>query len=227
MSTERVDYPGEGLDESALASTPLAQIRRWLDAAIERQATAGDVPEPVSLSVATVDPHGAPNVRTVLLRVLDASGLGFFTNTESAKAREIAANPAVAAALTWPAMFRAVRVRGHAEPLPQAAVEDYFRDRPWGSRISAWASRQSRPVGDRAALEAAYERFAARFPDQGGRGDVPVPDYWGGYLIRCHEVELWAGRRDRLHDRLVFTSVTGQVASLGDEAAWTVSRRQP
>lgn len=227
MPPERIDYPGEGLAESALADTPLEQVRRWLDAAVQRQASAGDVPEPVSLSVATVAGDGAPNVRTVLLRLLDGSGLGFFTNTESTKALEIAANPSVAASLTWPAMFRAVRVRGRAEPLPKPAVEAYFQDRPWGSRISAWASRQSRPVPDRAALEEAYERYATRFPDQGRPQDVPVPGDWGGYLIRCREVEFWAGRRDRLHDRIVFTSVTGQVASLDDEAAWTVSRRQP
>lgn len=226
-TTERIDYPGEGLAEGALAPTPLAQIRRWLDAAVERQGTDGDVPEPTCVSVATVDAAGEPNVRAVLMRFLDAEGIGFVTNLRSAKALEIAANPAVAASLTWPAMFRAIRFRGRAEPMPSEQVAGYFRERPWGSRISAWASQQSEPIAGRAELEAAYDRYAVRFPDRGRPEDVPVPDFWGGYLIRCHEVELWAGRSDRLHDRIVFASVDGRPADLDDAARWQVSRRQP
>jgi pyridoxamine 5'-phosphate oxidase len=159
------------------------------------------------------------------MRYLDERGPGFVTATTSRKGQELAANPAVAASLTWPAMYRAVRFRGRAEPLDPAEVEDYWRTRPWGSRISAWASRQSEPVGSRADLEAEYERRAAQFPDRGGPADVPVPGYWGGYRIRCDEVELWAGRRDRLHDRIVYTRIGA--GDLGDAAAWRVHRRQP
>lgn len=226
MGTERIDYPGEGLSEGALAPTPLDQIRRWLDQAVERHAAAGDVPEPHGMSVATVDPGGVPNVRTVLLRFLDGNGLGFVTNVRSIKAIEIAANPAVAATLTWPAMFRAIRVRGRAELLSQDQVTAYFQERPWASRISAWASQQSEPIESRAELETAYERYAAQFPDHGRPEDVPVPDFWGGYLIRCHEVEFWGGRSNRLHDRIVFSAIDG-TADLGDAARWRVSRRQP
>lgn len=227
MATERTDYPGEGLLEADLADTPLAQLRAWVGAAQARQAGTGDVPEPTCMSVATVDADGTPNVRAVLLRFLDERGLGFVTNTESAKALEIAANPAAAATLVWPAMFRAIRVRGQAEPLGADEVLGYFTERPWGSRIGAWASRQSAPVGTRAQLEAAYQGYAARFPDTGSPDDVPVPPFWGGYRIRCREVELWAGRSSRLHDRLVYASVTGRPAALGDPAAWRVVRRQP
>ncbi|MGV1028932.1 MAG: pyridoxamine 5'-phosphate oxidase [Dermatophilaceae bacterium] len=227
MTPERIDYPGEGLDEAALAPTPLAQVRSWLDAAIARQAATGEVPEPTCLAVATVDATGAPNVRAVLLRFLDEVGVGFVTNTGSTKGAELAANPSVAATLTWPAMFRAIRFRGLAEPLPREAVESYFRQRPWGSRISAWASRQSARVGGRAELLAAYERYAATFPDRGRPEDVPVPDFWGGYLIRCREVEFWAGRSNRLHDRLVFSSLSGHPANLGDPTPWQVTRRAP
>ncbi|MEI2730833.1 MAG: pyridoxamine 5'-phosphate oxidase [Dermatophilaceae bacterium] len=227
MATDRRDYEGEGLLETDLAPSPLAQVQAWVEQAQARHADRGDAPEPLSMAVATVDADGLPNVRAVLLRFLDERGLGFVTNTESAKAAELAANPAVAATLVWPAMFRAIRVRGLAEPLDADEVLGYFTERPWGSRVGAWASRQSQPVADRAHLDAAYDAYAARYPDRGGPQDVPVPPYWGGYRIRCQEVELWAGRSSRLHDRLVYASVTGQPADLGDPGAWRVLRRQP
>jgi pyridoxamine 5'-phosphate oxidase len=219
------EYPGEGLSEGELAATPLQQVRRWLADAEARQAERGDVVEPGALSVATVDADGRANVRTVLLRFLDEHGPGFVTDLGSAKSREIAATGSVAASLTWPAMYRAVRFRGRAVPVARAEIDAYFANRPWGSRISAWASDQSEPIADRAALVAAYDRYAARYPDTGSSDDVPVPDGWGGWRIDCTEVELWAGRRDRLHDRLVFTRVAD--GGLDTAEAWTVARRQP
>ncbi len=216
---------GEGLAESDLLPTPYQQVVAWVDDAVRRSEEAPDVVEPFALSLATADAEGRPNVRTVLMRYLDERGPGFVTATTSRKGLEIAANPAVAASLTWPAMYRSVRFRGSAVPLDPGEVEDYWRTRPWGSRVSAWASRQSEPVGSRADLEAEYQRRAAQFPDHGGPADVPVPGYWGGYRILCDEVELWAGRRDRLHDRIVYTR-TGD-GDLGDAAAWRVHRRQP
>lgn len=225
MAHGRDDHTGEGLTESDLLETPYAQVSAWVDDAVRRSEEAPDVVEPFALSVATVDREGRPNVRTVLMRFLDERGPGFVTATTSRKGRELAANPAVAASLTWPAMYRAVRFRGSAVPLDDAEVEAYWSTRPWGSRISAWASRQSEPVASRADLEAEYERRAAEFPDRGGEDDVPVPGFWGGYRIVCDEVELWAGRRDRLHDRVVYTR-TGE-GDLGDAASWRVGRRQP
>jgi pyridoxamine 5'-phosphate oxidase len=219
------EYPGEGLSEGELAATPLQQVRRWLADAEARQAERGDVVEPGALSVATVDADGRANVRTVLLRFLDEHGPGFVTDLGSAKSREIGATGTVAASLTWPAMYRAVRFRGRAVPVGRAEIDAYFAARPWGSRISAWASDQSEPIADRAALLAAYDRYAARYPDTGSPDDVPVPDGWGGWRIDCAEVELWAGRRDRLHDRLVFTRVAD--GGLDTAEAWTVGRRQP
>lgn len=227
MAQDRTDYAGEGLLEADLAADPLTQIRAWLQEAKDRAAASGDVPEPTCMSVATVDADGAPNVRAVLLRFLDERGLGFVTNTESAKAIELQANPAAAATLVWPAMYRAIRVRGTAEPLDASEVLGYFAERPWGSRVGAWASRQSQPITGRAELDAAYDAYAARFPDRGDPQDVPVPPYWGGYRIRCREVELWAGRSSRLHDRLVYASSSGQPASLADPGQWRVLRRQP
>lgn len=221
----RSEYSGEGLSEDQLAATPLEQVRRWVAEAETRQADRGDVVEPVALSVATVDADGLPNVRTVLMRFLDDTGPGFVTDLGSTKSREIGATGAVAASLTWPAMYRAIRFRGRAVPIGRDEIAAYFVSRPWGSRISAWASEQSRPIADRAALVEAYERFAALYPDTGSPDDVPVPDSWGGWRIACDEVELWAGRRDRLHDRLVFRRVAD--GGLDVAEAWTVHRRQP
>ena len=224
MHHGRVDE-GEGLTEEQLLDTPYDQARLWVDEAVARAQTGSDVFEPLALSVATVDADGRPNVRTVLMRFLDERGPGFVTSLTSTKGRELFVNPAVAASLTWPAMYRAIRFRGHALPLEDSEVEAYFDSRPWASRISAWASRQSEPVPSRTVLEQQYARRAAQFPDHGRDADVPVPEFWGGYRVAADEVEFWAGRRDRLHDRLVFTRV-GE-GDLGDAESWAVHRRQP
>ena len=225
MKDARFDYDGDGLAEEQLLATPYAQARRWVDDAVARSQVEKDVFEPLAVSVATVDAAGVPNVRTVLMRFLDERGPGFVTALTSAKGREIEANPVMAVALTWPAMYRAIRFRGRAVMVDRSEVLEYWHSRPWASRISAWTSQQSAPVGSRADLEAAYARRAAQFPDTGSEEDVPVPDFWGGYRVVPDEVEFWAGRRNRLHDRLVFTRVGD--GDLGDAASWQVHRRQP
>jgi pyridoxamine 5'-phosphate oxidase len=159
------------------------------------------------------------------------------TSRDSTKGIELAHDRRVAAAQVWPAMYRAIRFRGVVEEVGADEVGEYWASRPWGSRISAWASRQSQPTSGREQLEAEFDRYATQFPDHGRPDDVPVPEFWGGYRLRCQEVEFWAGRRNRLHDRLVFTSVGaggGAAAQdvvahpgLDDPAAWTVLRRQP
>jgi pyridoxamine 5'-phosphate oxidase len=221
----RREYHGEGLSESELATTAWEQARAWVDDAVYRSAEREDVPEPMAMSLATIDAVGRPDVRTVLLRFFDPSGPGFVSNLESAKSAQIAGNPAVAAAIVWPAMYRAIRFRGIAHQLGRDQVERYFRERPWGSRISAWASQQSQVIEGRAPLEEAYRRYAARWPDRGQSTDVPVPDFWGGFRITCDEVEFWAGRTNRLHDRLVFVRTGG--GGLDDASVWRVERRQP
>jgi pyridoxamine 5'-phosphate oxidase len=221
----RREYHGGGLSESELAATAWEQARAWVDDAVYRSAERDDVPEPMAMSLATIDASGRPDVRAVLLRFFDPSGPGFVSNLESTKSVQIAGNPAVAAAIVWPAMYRAIRFRGIAHQLGREQVEKYFRERPWGSRISAWASRQSQVIQGRSGLEEAYQRYAARWPDRGQATDVPVPDFWGGFRIACDEVEFWAGRVNRLHDRLVFVR-TGD-GELDDATAWRVERRQP
>lgn len=221
----RVDYEGEGLSEAQAPEAPLEIVRAWLEAAAERQAGAGDVPEPMAMSVATVDADGLPDVRTVLLRSLDRRGPAFFTSTRSAKGEQLRHNPGMAASLTWPTMFRAVRFRGYAELLPPAEVTAYFQGRPWGARVGAHASAQSQPVPDRASLEAAYQEAARRYPDTGSPDDVPVPDGWGGYRLVADRVELWAGRPSRLHDRLVWERVGP--GALDEPSAWRRLRLAP
>ncbi len=224
-AVRRVDYTGDGLVESDVAASPYLQVRAWVDHALAAAADRDDVPEPTALSVATVDATGTPDVRTVLMRFLDERGPGFVTNLGSAKSEHLRANPRVAAALTWPSLYRAIRFRGTAELVGRDEIEAYFDSRPYGSRLSAWASDQSRPAADRHELERRWQEVLERFPDTGGDHDVPVPDFWGGWRIVCDEVEFWAGRRNRLHDRIVFRR-TGD-GGLADPDSWTMLRLQP
>ena len=224
-SVRRVDYSGDGLVESDVAASPYLQARAWVDAAVTAAGERDDVPEPTALSVATVDATGAPDVRTVLMRFFDERGPGFVTNLGSAKSEHLQTNPRVAAALTWPAIYRAIRFRGTAELVARDEVAAYFDSRPYGSRLSAWASDQSRPAADRAELERRWQEVLERFPDTGSDHDVPVPDFWGGWRIVCDEVEFWAGRQNRLHDRIVFRR-TGD-GDLADPESWTRLRLQP
>ncbi len=229
MSTvDRREYAGEGLSEAELASSPWQQAKAWVEEADRRGAEGDDVPEPRALSVATVDRSGAPNVRTVLMRFFDQRGPGFVTNLDSTKGFELRADARLAVALTWPSMYRAIRFRGTAEQLGLEEVRSYWSSRPWASRISAWSSQQSRPAADRAELERSYERYAVQFPDHGDPLDVPVPEAWGGFRVLATEVEFWAGRRNRLHDRLLFTAREDELPPRLDAAAsWTVTRLQP
>ena len=164
----RVDYIGEGLSEAEVAPTPYQQVSRWLSDAVERSQVLADVPEPLALSVATVDALGRPNVRTVLMRFFDERGPGFVTNTESTKGTEIAASGGMAAALTWPALYRAIRFRGTAQALGRDEVTAYFGSRPWGSRISAWASHQSQPIAGAPSSRRRSSGMPRSCPTMGG-----------------------------------------------------------
>lgn len=178
------------LTEDDVGPEPIPEVQRWVD-----DAVAAGVAEPYAMQVATT----APGVRSVLLRGLDERGFFFVTNLESRKSTELRADPRCALSLVWTSLARQVLARGRAEVVERDEVEAYWRTRPRGSQIGAWASPQSQVIPDRATLERAVAEVEARFA---GTDDIPVPPQWGAWRIVPIEVELWSGRPSRLHDRL-------------------------
>lgn len=210
----REDYARDGLDEADLTADPLTLFGRWFD-----EAVAAGVHEPNAMVVATVDPDGTPSARIVLLKELTGEGFVFYTNHASRKGTALAADPRCSLLFPWHPLERQVRVEGVAELLDRDTVAAYFAVRPRSSQLGAWASHQSSVVGSRAALEAAYADAETRFAGT----DVPVPEEWGGYLVRPSSVEFWQGRTGRLHDRLVYRRGGGD----GGEDGWRTERLAP
>lgn len=221
----RWDYTGEGLTEEQVPKTPWPLLKAWVDHATGLVDELPALHEPTSMAIATVDADGMPDVRECLMRFLTPLGPGFVSSRHSAKAVQLAATGVLATSLTWSPLFRAIRFRGRAQEIPQEEINAYWGQRPWGSRISAWASRQSHPIGSREAMERAVERYAQRWPDRANIDDVPVPPDWVGYRCVPDAIEFWAGRSSRLHDRFRFTrDGDGDMAT---EGVWTWQRLQP
>ncbi len=189
----RREYARAELDESSVHPDPLQQLLRWLDEAAQAQLL-----EPSAMTLATATRDGRPSARVVLLKGIDERGLEFYTDYRSRKGEELSQNPVAALVFWWGELERQVRVTGTAERITAAESEAYFRSRPAGSRVSAWASHQSRVVTDRAALQAQWSDAAMRYPEDA----MPCPPYWGGYRVVPDEYEFWQGRPNRLHDRL-------------------------
>jgi pyridoxamine 5'-phosphate oxidase len=193
----------ESLDERDVDPDPLVQVARWY-----RDAVDGGLVQPDAMQLAT-----AHSARTVLLKGIDERGFSFFSNYESRKGRELAADPRCALVLLWKPLERQVTVTGTATRLSPEESDEYFATRPRGSQISTWVSHQSEVVASRAELEGALAEVEARYPDA-----VPRPPYWGGYVVAPETVELWKGRRNRLHDRLRYRR---------DGGAWVLERLAP
>jgi pyridoxamine 5'-phosphate oxidase len=228
----RREYRMSGLERGDLDASPLTQFQKWFGDATQSHAGSrmrqigialyklwhallGHASADVNaMTLATVSGSGIPSARTVLLKGVDARGFIFFTNYDSRKGCELAANPNSALTFFWPELERQVCVAGVTSKLPTPESEAYFKSRPRGSQLGAWASNQSRPVKDRAALEKHWQEAAARFPKE-----IPLPPNWGGYVLAPQRIEFWQGRPSRLHDRFCYTKQA--------DGTWKLERLSP
>ncbi len=210
LAEMRRNYAARALDLADLDANPFAQFDNWMREAIETQ-----VIEPNAMTLATADAAGRPAVRTVLLKGFDERGFVFYSNYESAKARDLAANPKVALLFPWLALERQVSAMGIAQKITATESLKYFLSRPRESQIGAWASRQSEVISTRALLESKFAEMKARFAN----GEIPLPDQWGGYRVTPQSFEFWQGRPNRLHDRFKYT--------LQSDGSWTIARLMP
>lgn len=200
----------QGLSRGELDPDPFRQFQRWFEDAI-----ATGIPEPNAMSLATVAADGQPTLRTVLLKLYDEQGFVFFTNYQSRKARQIAGHPKVALLFPWVGLARQVKITGAAARVPTAVSLRYFATRPRGSQIGAWASPQSQVITSRSLLEAKVEEIRRKF----SQGEIPLPDFWGGYRVVPDSIEFWQGRESRLHDCFLY--------SLAPGGGWHIARLAP
>jgi pyridoxamine 5'-phosphate oxidase len=209
MEDMRHEYSAS-LDESTVSSVaPLDLLRTWIN-----EAAGAEVADPNAMCLATIGADGAPRARMVLCKGVEEASVIFFTNMTSDKAEHLLVRPEVASTFWWPDAERSVRLVGHATALGRDEVERYFATRPRSSQVGAWVSDQSAPIADRSALEAKHLDVQAHFAS----GEVPCPPHWGGFRIHVHEVEYWAGRPARLHDRLRLRPGASE---------WSMERLQP
>jgi len=205
----RKDYTHGGLSEADAGSDPFVLFRTWFD-----EAQAAGLPEPNAMTLATADADGKPAARIVLLKGYDERGFVFFSNYDSRKGRELESNPFAALVFLWHEFERSIRIEGRIEKATAEESDIYFASRPAGSRLGAWASRQSEVIPDRTILEAEHRELLERFAD----GVIPRPPHWGGYRVVPTGLEFWQGRSSRLHDRLRFRR---------SEGAWIRERLAP
>ncbi len=204
----RQEYRFAGLTEAEAGADPVRLFERWFQDALD-----ADVPLANAMTLATVTPQGAPDARIVLLKGIESQSFVFYTNYDSRKGRQLARHPTACLVFLWTPLERQVRIEGVTEKVSAAEADAYFRTRPLGSRLSAWASRQSEPVADRETLERALAEMEGRYGTE-----PPRPPHWGGYRLVPHALEFWQGRENRLHDRLLYRRRDG---------GWTLERLAP
>jgi pyridoxamine 5'-phosphate oxidase len=206
----RREYIAGGLSRDMLDACPIRQFEGWLE-----QAVKAGLKDPTAMVLATVDGDGLPWQRIVLLKGMSHGGFVFYTNYGSAKAAAIAHNPRVSLLFPWNELDRQVIIGGHVEKMSLAESASYFMTRPRESQIAAWASRQSRPISARALLEKQVQVLREKF----GKGEIPTPDFWGGYRVLPACIEFWQGGEHRLHDRFLYRRQA--------DASWTIEQLQP
>ena len=206
----RIDYTQQSLLETDVNPDPFIQFQTWFDAAVTAK-----LPEPNAMTIATATATGIPSARVVLLKAVDPRGFVFFTNYNSHKAQELAANPQAALVFLWTEMERQVRIQGTVEKIDPSESDEYYYSRPAGSRLGAWASKQSQVIPDRSVLENRLASLKAQHPN----GDIPRPEHWGGFRVIPTVIEFWQGRSSRLHDRLRY--------QLSETNGWTIDRLSP
>lgn len=206
----RREYVAGGLSREMLDDCPISQFEKWLT-----QAVRANLQDPTAMSLATIDAQGRPWQRIVLLKGVSTRGFVFYTNHASAKARAMAQEPRVSLLFPWNVLDRQVIVGGRAEKMSATESARYFLSRPRESQLAAWASRQSRPVSARAVLEEQMRVMQRKFGD----GEIPMPDFWGGYRVVPEQIEFWQGGEHRLHDRFRYT--------LQDGSRWEIEQLQP
>ncbi|MCE9678380.1 pyridoxamine 5'-phosphate oxidase [Shewanella sp. AS1] len=210
----RREYTLGGLHRSELPDDPMVLFEKWMTEVRDSNVLT----DPTAMSVATVDASGQPFQRIVLLKRFDQNGFVFFTNLESRKAEQIASNNKVSLLFPWHALERQVAITGIAKPLSNTEVLKYFITRPKESQIAAWVSKQSSKISARQALETKFAEMKAKF----SKGEVPLPKFWGGYVVEPASIEFWQGGEYRLHDRFLYTKLDSQQAS-----KWEIARLAP
>ena len=209
LTQMRQNYTLARLDESSVDPDPLKQFETWFNQALQSQ-----IKEPNAMILATCGADKTPSIRAVLLKIFDERGFVFFTNYNSDKSHDITDNPNVALEFLWLDLERQVKIIGHAEKISTLESLKYFLSRSRDSRIGAWVSDQSQVINSRQALAMQFEKMKAKFSS----GDVPLPDFWGGFRVIPQKIEFWQGREKRLHDRILYTLTPD---------GWSISRLAP